>query len=143
MNTSLAKNSHITNLNISYKKLKSNIKSLSDNLPKISYIKAKNVLFIKGNSTGKGIDALYESVINTIQNHFENADKFNLYLYIDSLNITTLKNLFVIFKILKNHKSDGKNVKITWFFDLKNNNMMDSAFDFSDLFDLPVTVVAV
>lgn len=142
MNATLSNNQKASYQNQNLRITGHSIPYLND-LPKVKYESEKNVLFLKGNSTGDLINEFYEGVIESIQNHFKDSDKLSLYLYINELNTPSLKCFFYIFKVLKKEESKGKKAKVTRFFDLNNQSMMDSAFDFSDLFNLQVTIVAV
>lgn len=130
-------------VSISDNQLANLVVSNQEDLPRINYEPHKNTLFIKGNSTSENVAILYEGAIESINNHFTHADELNLYLYINKFNALTLKCFFEIFKSLQENKKAGKRVKITWFFDLQDQSIIDNAYDFSDLFNLQLRVVPV
>ena len=120
----------------------SSIATRSD-IPQIKYDFAKNTIYIKGKSTGLDLADLYDGVLETIKNHFRYSSKLNLYIYVYEFNGLSLKYFLDIFKSLKNNDSLGNESKITWFFDFENNDVMSTAFNFTELFDLNLNVIAV
>lgn len=129
--------------NASHNQLAHLVVSRQEDLPRINYEPQKNILFIKGNSTSENVSILYEGVIESINNHFDRADELSLYLYINNFNAFTLRSFFEIFKTLQKKIESGKKVKITWFFDLQDQSIIDNAYDFSDLFNVNLRVVPV
>jgi|GEM_PF-3298959 len=112
-------------------------------VPQMNYDPNKNVLFIKGKSSGNGVLPLYQSSIDLIKSHFQNADELHVYLYINEVNTLTIKSLFDIFRELQEHQKAGKHSKVTWFFDHVDQALMDVVYDFSELFNVSFVIVPV
>lgn len=113
------------------------------NSPYINYDPRKNVLFIKGNSYDSSVLPLYHDIYENIDSHYLIKDELNVYLYLNKINTLTIKALFDLFKRLRKHQFNQKSVKVTWFCDIANDGMLESAKDFKDLFELNMLIVPV
>ncbi|MEQ8473323.1 MAG: SiaC family regulatory phosphoprotein, partial [Marinoscillum sp.] len=64
-----------------------------------------------------------------------------LELFFKTLNTSTVKVLFDLFKYLRNEKLKGNDVRVTWRAEVSNPDMLETGMDFSELFDLNFLVI--
>lgn len=112
--------------------------------PEISLSPGENIYFIRGNSSPEDVRALYYPVIewvkdltsaiingNSLQYSIDNP--LVLTIDLEYFNSSSAKFLFDIFNELKQLKPTGIPVKIEWYHDKEDLDMLDAGNDISSL----------
>ncbi len=97
---------------------------------------------IKGPSYSEDIDDIYAEVIKWMQ---DNIPKMKCELicefHFNILNSVSHKNLLQIFFLLSEFSEKGKKMKIVWFADKNDEDILELADDISELFNLQFNVI--
>ncbi|MEQ9306902.1 MAG: DUF1987 domain-containing protein [Marinoscillum sp.] len=104
--------------------------------PYVNYNKHQRNLTIKGRSTDENISSFYEPIISLFKRDMADETHITVDFYIEYMNTSTLKALFDLFKHLSRAVATGTAVEIIWRSSFKNQEMRETGFDFSELFDL-------
>ncbi len=109
------------------------------NTPYVYYNERQNQMSIRGNSFDERVLTLYRSNMLIIKGHLESHKKLNLSLSLQKMNTMNVKCLFDMFKGLSSFKNQGKTIKVTWYYQQGDQDLLDSIHDFADLFDLSIS----
>ncbi len=97
---------------------------------------------ISGPSYYVGIDTLYNKIYKWINKEIPNLEcELNIEFYFTIISSASLKNIIDILHKLNYFYITGKKLKITWTCDQGDTDIIDTANDFSDLTEIPFTVV--
>lgn len=117
--------------------------AVNDAVPYINYDNHKNILFIKGHCNEHVMVAHSQDIQTMIDQHYLDKEELKVYLYFGQMNPVTTRTLFSIFKKLQIKKSSNKNVFVTWFCNNANEEVLQSAHDFNELYQLNMSIVPV
>ncbi len=97
------------------------------------------VFEIKGNSFSENINEIYEKVLVWIDKEMPKIKGnincvFNFYVS----NSITYKNVLIMMTKFSELQTQGKNIKIIWFFDTEDEDNLTLGKDIEELFNLPV-----
>lgn len=108
----------------------------TNNTPFVTYNRNTNHLQIKGDSKALNILEFYAPLISELKRNTYRCHDCHVELFFKTLNTSTVKILFDLFKFLGGQKRVGKNIKVTWSARLKDLEILETGMDFSELFDL-------
>lgn len=124
----------------------------TDYSPAISFDHVNHNLEIAGYSRPENVRTFYYPVIEWLENYrsevLEHSDKsifennpINLTLKMNYFNSSSAKFLLdVIVEVHKFHL-DGYNIKINWYFDEGDDDMLETGEDLSDMVDFPFSFI--
>lgn len=108
--------------------------------PYVKYNKFANTLTIKGASTRQAMDEFYSLSIQKFKSNLASKKYGTLNLNFKTFNTSTAKVLFDLFKSIRDEKAAGAAVKIRWEVFLTELDMLETAKDFAELFDLDINL---
>lgn len=93
---------------------------------------------IKGLSFANDTDSFYKQIINYINNKFSNLDcNLNCEFYFTVFNSVSYKYVLNMMAKFMMYNKNGKNIKVTWYYDKDDENNKENAEDISKLFNIP------
>lgn len=112
--------------------------------PEISFSPGENIYFIRGNSSPEDVRSLYYPVIEWVKDLVSaiiNGNSLNysidnpivLTIDLEYFNSSSAKFLFDIFNELNQLKPTGIPVKIEWYHDKEDPDMLDAGNDISSM----------
>jgi len=97
---------------------------------------------IKGHSYSENIDDIYAEIIKWMQDNIPKMKcELTCEFHFDILNSLSHKNLLQIFSLLSEFYKKGKKMKIIWYADKNDEDILELADDISGLFNLKFKVV--
>ena len=112
----------------------------TSNTPYVKHNKFANTLTIKGSSTREEMGGFYRTVVEKFKMGLATKKYGTLNLNFKTFNTSTAKVLFDLFKSIRDHKASGAAVKIRWEVFLTELDMLETAKDFAELFDLDINI---
>ena len=100
---------------------------------KIRCLNGLNLFTVKGQSNVPEVMSRYIDLIENVKTHLKNSERLNCYFYYSSINGTTIKLLFNLFKILKNACVAHKSIGVYWMVDKENEEVNDVGLEFQKL----------
>ncbi|HCX22731.1 MAG: hypothetical protein CMB80_17495 [Flammeovirgaceae bacterium] len=110
------------------------------NTPYVKYEKRSNYLVIKGTSTRDNMDHFYDRVMGEFKRNIKSKNTGVLHLNFKTFNTSTAKVLFDLFRYLRDAQYAGQRVAIQWDVYDSEPEMVDTARDFAELFDLKIKI---
>jgi len=112
--------------------------------PLISLDLTENIFQIKGPSFSEDILSIYNPVINWMNGNLEQLEKELICeLYFTVLNSASHKKIFQILIILNGFMDRGKKIKIKWYYDEDDEDIMEMGEDLTELINLPFDLVPI
>ncbi|NOZ35062.1 MAG: DUF1987 domain-containing protein [Chlorobi bacterium] len=112
--------------------------------PLISLDLKENIFQIKGPSFSEDILAVYDPVIKWMEEHLPNLEKELICeFYFTVLNSASHKKIFQILIFLNGYMDRGKKIKVKWYYDEDDEDIMEMGEDLTELINLPFELVAV
>jgi hypothetical protein len=107
--------------------------------PSITFGFASGMLEIKGKSIPENSLEFYKPVFQWLDNYVESpSDKTELKVRLEYFNTSSSKCLLDIFRRLEVLQSSGKSqVKISWYYDSDDEDMMEAGEDYQALVKIP------
>ena len=112
--------------------------------PLISLDLNENIFQIKGPSFSEDILSIYNPVINWMEENLPQLEKeLTCELYFTVLNSASHKKIFQILIILNGFMDRGKKIKIKWYYDEDDEDIMEMGEDLTELINLPFELVPI
>ncbi len=100
-----------------------------------------NLVSVRGWSMGNQIVEKYNQLLSDIQRHLEFNDALNVYFRYETFNVTTLRYLFKILKVLDKAYAKGQQVKIYWScLSSKESDMIETGIELSNMCDFEFNI---
>lgn len=126
---------HHTISNMHQQRLEATRKADQDIIPKLIHRQNHNSIEIVGNCTQPLCDGFFFHVISIVSEHFEKSTELKVIINLDKLNTSSVKGLFNLFNLLRRKSQNGKYVAVEWIVKWEQEELIDTAIDFSDLYD--------
>ena len=105
--------------------------------PLVNFDPDQGVLEIKGRSSPENSILFYQKIIDSLDEFAESGgDEFTANFSFEYFNTSSSKCLFDLFKKLSKIRDDGKEIKINWYYEEDDEDMMEAGEDYADLLDL-------
>jgi len=93
---------------------------------------------ITGVSYANNTDVIFNQVIDYIDQEFSNLEcHLNCEFYLTVFNSITYKYILNIMAKFMMLNKNGKNIKVTWYYDADDEDNLENAEDISKLFNIP------
>jgi len=110
--------------------------------PEINFDKEKGIFKISGISYSEEVYKIYTMAIEWLQGYFESPNEnTELEFDMDYMNSTSVLQIALIMKILKDNVEKGANISVKWYFDKNNIDMEEQGEDLSNLFGLKFNLI--
>ncbi len=114
------------------------------NTPYINLDISKNIFEIKGPSYSEDVVEVYAPILEWIDQEIPKLDgELCCNLHFDVLNSVAHKKVFQILIKLTEYFQNGKKIKVQWFYDEDDEDIMEMGEDLTDLIELPFELVSV
>ncbi len=105
--------------------------------PLVNFDPDQGVLEIKGRSSPENSILFYQKIIDSLDEFAESGgDEFTANFSFEYFNTSSSKCLFDLFKKLSKISDEGKEIKINWYYEEDDEDMMEAGEDYADLLDL-------
>ncbi|WP_258099728.1 DUF1987 domain-containing protein [Marinoscillum pacificum] len=105
--------------------------------PLVNFDPDQGVLEIKGRSSPENSILFYQKIIDSLDEFAESGgDEFTANFSFEYFNTSSSKCLFDVFKKLSKISDEGKEIKINWYYEEDDEDMMEAGEDYADLLDL-------
>ena len=112
--------------------------------PLISLDLNENIFQIKGPSFSEDILSIYDPVINWMEENLPQLEKeLTCELYFTVLNSASHKKIFQILIILNGFMDRGKKIRVRWYYDEDDEDIMEMGEDLTELINLPFELVPI
>ncbi len=108
--------------------------------PYVKYDRSSNYLMIKGTSTRENMELFYDKVLREFKQNIKEMNTGVLHLNFKTFNTSTAKVLFDLFRNLRDAQNASHRVAIQWDVYDSEEDMIDTARDFAELFDLKIRI---
>ena len=102
----------------------------------LQFTPENNMLKAEGESSGDNIFSTYSILANKVTNHLKTSDSIDCYFNYTSINGSSVKLLFNLFRKLETATSSGKNVTVHWVIENEDDHIYEVGQDLKDLTDL-------
>lgn len=110
---------------------------------KTPYIKLSTDLFeIKGKSYSEGIRSIYREVLVWLDDNENDLNNLICNFHFNIIDSTSQKKVFEILMKLK-EISDKTNIKINWYYDDDDEEIMELGEEFIELIEIPMIILPV
>ncbi|EHK64679.1 biofilm regulation phosphoprotein SiaC [Achromobacter arsenitoxydans] len=110
--------------------------------PAIAADVAAGVLAMRGDSYPENSFELFGPVIEWVETYLqERAEPLKLELELLYLNTSSIKSVMDIFDVLEAAHRKGREVGVTWFYDMRNERVGELAEEFKEDCTFPFSVV--
>jgi hypothetical protein len=104
----------------------------------------ENKFLIKGPSFSENIVDIYNPIIDWIDTNIPNLDtELVCELYFTVLNSASHKKIFQILIRLNSYLDAGKKIKVQWFYDEDDEDIMEMGEDLTELINIPFEIIPV
>ncbi|UXX77620.1 DUF1987 domain-containing protein [Reichenbachiella carrageenanivorans] len=102
----------------------------------------KQLFLIKGKSSPEDTIKFYNLVFLGLKNYpLTGKNKLSVHVSLTYFNSSTAKCLFDLMKILKQIKANGIEVKIIWYYEENDEDMIEAGEDYEIVCDIPFRFV--
>lgn len=108
--------------------------------PFVKYDRISNYLVIKGASTKENMENFYDKILRDFKQNISKKRTEVLHLNFKTFNTSTAKVLFDLFRFFRDAQFTGSRVAIQWDVYDSEVEMIETARDFAELFDLKIKI---
>ena len=111
--------------------------------PEIDFNNKTGILLIRGRSYSENSFEFYNEVITWIKDYLNSpVEEIIVKIYLEYFNTTSSKCILEIFKELKKiMDTKDKKIRIMWFYDENDVDMLETGKDYKDITDLPFEIL--
>ena len=114
------------------------------NTPHVELDLNNSIFEIKGPSYSEDVSKIYTPIMEWIENNIPKLETALVCeLYFDVLNSVSHKKIFQILIKLNNYQQNGKKIKIKWFYDEDDEDILEMGEDLMELIDLPFELISI
>ena len=125
----------------SFKSFRSKMNHHIVHTPSLEFFERINMLKIEGRSTSFFTDSAFTELRSVIDEHLEENPRLFCCLKFDLINISTVKALFELVKLLNKYHVIGKQVKLEWVISDGDEDMLDTANNLRSYADFPFSIL--
>lgn len=111
--------------------------------PYVKYEEETDKVIIRGNSIEVDMHRFYNPVMSKIRRHLTVHNYLEVSFYFNNLNTSSVKVLFDLFKFFRLKMMGDAKIKIKWYGDRANEDILETGKDFAELFELDLRVIPV
>lgn len=122
----------------------------TDKSPRVLFDPENKVFELEGNSRPENVRDFYKPIIDSLTKFFKSLlengtdEKPVKFVYkLEYFNSSSAKFISDIFFLVGNYSKKGVPVKIYWYFDEGDEDMMEVGEDFSDMIDVPFQMIMI
>ncbi len=112
--------------------------------PYIEFDPEKKYILIKGRSIPENSIEFYQPLIDRIENlGGENSSNYKVDIQLEYFNTSSSKCILDIFKKLEKINNNTNNIKITWYYEEDDEDMLEAGEDYQSIINLPFNMVEI
>ena len=122
--------------------------------PRVLFDPENRVFELEGNSRPENVREFYHPIIDKLKTYFENIledqkledfkeNPIKFVYKLEYFNSSSAKFISDILILIGNYAKKGVGVKIYWYFDEGDEDMMEVGEDFSEMIDIPFQMIMV
>lgn len=105
--------------------------------PLVNFDPDNGIFEIKGRSSPENSILFYQKIIDSLDEFAASGgDQLTANFSFEYFNTSSSKCLFDLFKKLSKISDEGKAIKINWYYEEDDEDMMEAGEDYADLLDL-------
>lgn len=110
--------------------------------PAVTFVPAKGIFEISGFSLPENVISFYKPVVDWLEEYFKSANGETLVTFkIKYFNTASSKMLTRIFLRLEEMNDSGKPVKVNWYYNEEDEEMMEAGEEFKEIINLPIEII--
>jgi len=110
--------------------------------PEIKFDYNQGKFEISGRSIPENSIEFYKPVIHWLNQYIKDPkEETSLHMKLEYFNTSSSKCLVEIFRKLETLSSQGKDIKVKWYYEKEDEDMMDSGEDFKAIIRVPIQMV--
>lgn len=128
--------------------------SSTEKSPRVLFDPDNRRFELEGNSRPENVREFYHPIIDKLKNYFEeilHSDNLEDYkenpvkfvFKLEYFNSSSAKFISDILVLIGNYSKKGVHIKIYWYFDEGDEDMMEVGEDFSEMIDIPFQMIMV
>ena len=98
--------------------------------PYVEYVPFDGFLKITGRSSPASSVDFYRPILNTIKKHSPRNNEFIAEFRMEYFNTSSSQCIYDIFKELMNYKKQGISVRVNWYYEDTDEDMLETGEDF-------------
>ena len=111
--------------------------------PKIVCDADKGLVFMEGDSYPENSFEFFKELVSWVEDYLANIKTpLNVELRLVYLNTSSVKIMMDIFDMLEEAHTNGHEVSVTWFYDSRNERVVDLAEEFKEDCTFPFAITA-
>lgn len=110
--------------------------------PEFNFDKQKGIFKISGKSYSEDAVEIYTKAIEWLKEYFESPNEQTVFdIDIDYMNSTSVLQIAILMKLLKDNVEKGKKIFVNWYYDELGEDIKEQGEDISELFGLEVNLI--
>ena len=111
--------------------------------PFVKLSEDEKLLTVKGNSSMQDIHLFYDPVISRTKEYLEAKGQLSVHLMFKTLNTSSVKVLFDLFKYFRSQTKAGAKIRVVWAAESDHPEMLETGLDFSEIYELNFTFLTI
>ena len=109
----------------------------------INFDKEKGILSMAGSSYPENALDFFGPVINWIKDYIADVKKqIEMNIKLNYLNTSSTKCILDIFEILEKYHKSGADVKVNWYYEMNDEDIMETGEELSEDFAFPIEFIS-
>jgi len=108
--------------------------------PGMYFDRDNKMLLIEGRSIPENPELVFRPLKNWIDRYFPEHENLNIKINLEYINSGSSKHLMSVLKILRLYQSNGKKLKIDWFYEEGDESILELGEHFSETSGLPIDI---
>ena len=115
----------------------------TEDTPEIILDADNKVMEISGRSLPEDVATFYEPIVSWLEEYAKDPDEETVFSFkLDYFNTASSKVILDILVIFEEMIEEGNPVKVLWFYDQEDEDMMAAGLEYSDMVDVPIEMIA-
>jgi len=113
----------------------------SPKTPEVKFSASEGRFCLSGRSIPENSVEFYSSILVWLDNYGESPrEATEMDVKLEYFNTSSSKCILDVFKKLENIKKAGNNVKVNWYYEADDEDMLEAGEDYDAIIDLPFTM---
>ena len=102
-----------------------------------------NKVVIQGDEHNNDISPAYNEILFAINQHFISSDHLIIIFNLSSIGVRSIKAVLNILRVLSYSIQSGKYVRVNWFYQAGNMEMIETGKDLSSIYNLDFKMIPI
>ena len=110
--------------------------------PAVTLVPSKGIFEISGFSLPENVISFYKPIVDWLEEYFKSPNNETVVTFkIKYFNTASSKMLTRIFLRLEEMNTSGKPVKVNWYYNEEDEEMMEAGEEFKEIINLPIEII--